>query len=249
MDAVTSTPGLIPAESCLLYSGGVDSYCCALLTQPEVLLYAKMAGRYGTAEFARLKIPPGMEDRFVSIDLRQLGEWELSNSKVIPGRNAMLALAGANYADEIQMASVDSSTGNDKDPEFVGRLNHMFEYIFAPQRWLPNGRHVRMTLPVYHLTKAELVGECLRQGYDGQEISDRTFSCYEPHRNKECGQCAPCGRKWAAFTVWGIDVGFDGRNAIRHYVEEIKDGPPPYRSTRFCLDILDAWNGEVRMLQ
>lgn len=231
-----------------LYSGGVDSYCMSLLTNPDTLLHVRMGGRYGEEEFLRLKTPRGMEDRLQVADMRQLGQYELSDSKVIPGRNAILALVASNYGERIQMASVDSSTGNDKDPEFAERMDAVFEYIYAPQRWCPDGRMVRLELPVYAMTKTELVGECLRRGHDGADIAARTFSCYEPVRTGACGKCPPCGRKWAAFTVWGIDVGFDGRNAIRHYVQEIKDGPSAFRSEQFCRDTMDAWEGRVRKL-
>ena len=231
-----------------LYSGGVDSYCMSLLTKPDVLLYCRMGGRYGEQEYRRLKKPPGFTGRLEVADLRQLGNYELQDSKVIPGRNAILALVAANYGDRIQMGSVDSSTGHDKDLEFVSRLNNLTEYLFAAQRWLPGGRNVKVELPVYRLTKAALVGECLTRGFDGKRMVKDTFSCYEPFRGRACGKCPPCGRKWAAFTVWGIDVGFDGRAAIRHYVQEIEEGPPAWRSEDFCRDILDAWNGYTRII-
>jgi 7-cyano-7-deazaguanine synthase in queuosine biosynthesis len=234
--------------SVALYSGGVDSYGMAVLCGSDVLLYCKIAGRYGDAEFRRLQTPPGWENRLQVADLRQLGAYELPDSKVIPGRNAILALVAANYGDVIQMGSVDSSTGNDKDRRFTMRFNLLCDYMFAPQRWLPEGRHVRLTLPIYHMTKASLVGECLRRGVDGQEMAERTFSCYEPVGDRPCGKCPPCGRKWAAFTVWGIDVGFDGREAIRHYIDEITPKRPAHRSVQFCVDMLDAWNGHVRPL-
>ncbi len=237
----------MPIKTVALYSGGVDSYCMSCICDPDVLLNVMMGGRYGALERARLRTPPGMEGRLVAIDMPALGTWELPGSMVIPGRNAMLALAGANYGDVILMASVDSSTGNDKDPEFCNRMNNLFDHIFAPQRWLAYGRAVRLDVPVYHLTKTELVGAAIASGHPAQEIADNTFSCYQPVGDGPCGVCAPCGRKWAALSVYGADVGFDGREAIRPYLEELAQGNPAGRSERFQRDIIDAWNGVRRV--
>src|SRR5271168_3821110 len=115
-------PTAAAMTSVALYSGGVDSYCMSLLCDPSVLLYVRMAGGYGELEYARLQTPPGWEGRLKEVDLRALGDFELADSKVIPARNAILALVAANYGDTILMGSVDSSTGNDKDPEFATRL-------------------------------------------------------------------------------------------------------------------------------
>jgi hypothetical protein len=216
------------------------------LCDPDILLYVLMGGRYGDLELSELRTPPGMEDRLTVVPMPTIGMWELPGSLVIPGRNAMLALAACNYGEVILMASVDSSTGNDKDPEFCARMNHLFEHMFAPQRWLPCGKVVALDVPVFHLTKTELVGVTIAHGHPAQEIADNTFSCYQPVRHKVCGRCPPCGRKWAALSVYGADVGYDGRDAIRHYVEEIKHGNPAQRSERFINDTLDAWNGRRR---
>jgi 7-cyano-7-deazaguanine synthase in queuosine biosynthesis len=229
-----------------LYSGGIDSYCMSCLTDPDVLLYVLMGGRYGYLEHHVLRTPPGMERRLKMVDMSGIGDWELPGSLVIPGRNAMLALIGANYGDVILMASVDSSTGNDKDPEFCQRMNRLFEHMFAPQRWLPCGRVVILDVPVFHLTKTELVGAAIASGHPAQEIADNTFSCYEPRRGRVCGKCPPCGRKWACLSVYGADVGYNGREALRHYVEEQEMGNPANRSPRFIRDLMDAWEGRRR---
>lgn len=251
-----------------LYSGGVDSYCMAVLLNPDVLLYVQMGGAYGAAEAANLHVPPGMETR-ISIVPFDLGSYELPDSKVIPGRNAILAVLASNYGDRIQMGSVDSSTGHDKDLIFAARLNDLFRWMYQPARWLTAGRNVQLELPVYHLTKTELVGQVLAAGHDGQLLAQRTFSCYNPvaepvfdtapavggdyvmlrsTRFVPCGKCPPCGRKWMAFSVYGIDVGFDGHEAIKHYWEEVTQGVGPQRSAQFGRDVVDAWKGRRRDL-
>lgn len=234
--------------SVALYSGGVDSYCMAYLCEPEILLHVLMAGRYGLQERTALETPPGMEPRLECVDLSDLGLFELANSKVIPGRNAALALVASNYSDEILMGSVDSSTGHDKDEGFAARMNGLFDWMYQPARWLPEGRKVRLRLPLYGLTKTQLVGQVLARGHDGQELADRTFSCYEPSGVHPCGRCPPCGRKWMAFSVYGIEVGYRGRMAIEHYYREWRSGRGFQRSAQFTQDMLDAWNGTPRPL-
>lgn len=234
-------------SSVALYSGGVDSYCMSYLHNPDVLLHVNMGGRYGEAETRHMATPPGLEDRLETIHAPILGTYEHSDTKIIPGRNAMLALLATQYGDNILMGSVAASTGNDKDQEFADRFNHMCDHMLAPQRWLPNGRTVRLILPVKHITKTRLVGATLAAGHDPQLLVHNTFSCYEPTTNHQaCGTCPPCGRRWAAFTVWGLDVGFNARPALQPYVDEIRAGHTAHRSPQFVADVTDAWNGIVR---
>lgn len=236
-----------------LYSGGVDSYCMSYLCKPDELLYVHMGGAYGTAEWQNLTTPAGLPGvPLRTVTFHALGMFEQRDSKVIPGRNAMLCLLAANYGDRILMGSVDSSTGKDKDPGFASQMTELLAYINQPQRWLPNGRDVSVHLPVYHLTKTQLVGMCLAAGHDADELARNTFSCYQPQNHsgdgkwRACGVCPPCGRKWMAFTVYGVDVGFDGREAIRTYYEEWRElrSRKVGRSEQFISDMLHAWHGE-----
>ncbi|WP_306358779.1 MULTISPECIES: 7-cyano-7-deazaguanine synthase [unclassified Nocardia] len=231
-----------------LYSGGVDSYCMTHLYQPDVLLNVSMGGRYGHTETQRLCLPPGYEPaQLRSVNAFAVGRYEDPDSKIIPGRNAMLGLYALQYGDNILMGSVAGSTGNDKDQEFADRFNHLCDHMFAPQRWLPDGRRVRMILPVKDVTKTQLVGAVLATGHDPELLARNTFSCYEPDRHDlPCGKCPACGRKWAAFTVWGVPVGFDGREAFRPYWDEVCDGRADHRGDQFRLDVVDAWHGHIR---
>lgn len=248
-----------PAErtTVALYSGGVDSYCMAYLTRPDVLLYVRMGGRYGEDEYAFLHTPLGMADNLTVISAHTLGRLELPDSKVIPGRNAVLAILASNFGDDILMGSVDSSTGHDKDNGFAARMNELFDWMYQPSRWLLDGRNVRLRLPFYHLTKTELVGQVLARGHSPDTLAGMTFSCYEPTREQgpgvewvqPCGKCPPCGRKWMAFTVYGIDVGYDGREAIQPYINELEvwgNDRSPHRSKKFCEEVVDARDGVVR---
>lgn len=226
-----------------LYSGGVDSYCMAVLTQPDVLLNVNMGGRYGVEETTHLKTPPGLKDRLATVNL-PLGQWEIESNKIIPGRNAILAFIASNYGDTILMGSVAKSRGHDKDPEFQERLNWLLDYVFAPQPvWLPEGRNVRLELPVYEYTKTRLVAQAVNHGVPGERVRDDTFSCYTPtNTGEECGECKPCGRKWAALAANGIQPRVDGREAFKPYVDELRNGDPFNRGEQYGREVMAAWN-------
>lgn len=233
----------IPDKVVALYSGGIDSYCMAVLEQPDVLLNVNLGGRYGDQEREHLQTPPGMEDRLVTVDL-PLGQFELPENFIIPARNAILAMVAVNYGNTILLGSVAQSRGADKDKPFQKHMNLLFEHMFSPQPvWLPDGAPVWLGLPVYHLTKTELVWEAVNRGARGEDIRDRTFSCYTPTPDgTECGQCKPCGRKWGALAANGIEPAVDARSAFYPYVEEVEDFDPNNRGPRFSGETIRAWN-------
>lgn len=254
-----------------LYSGGVDSYCMAYLCQPDVLLQVNMGGKYGDAEVERMRQPEGFAGRVVRIDCKAIGQQEDSVTAIIPGRNAFLALFGSWYGSTLLLASIYEEAhvgGADKDEGFAAALAQLFDHMLQPQRWLPQGRKVRLLLPVHGLTKAELVGRVLQQGHNPQRLAANTFTCYQPQdrgihwrlpdgtqppRWRECGECGACARKWAAFAVWGVDVGFPRPAAMWGYYEEARaieqehDGRPMFPPTaRWVRDQFDAWHGVTR---
>lgn len=231
-----------------LYSGGVDSYCMAVLEQPDVLLHVNLGGEYGAAESQALRTPPGMEDRLVTLDLPLLGDmFEMPDREfILPARNAILTLLGAQYGNRVMMASIAASRGSDKDEQFADLMTRMLRYVWQPQvLWNPEGRDTRLELPVEHLTKAELVAATIRAGIPGEVIRDNTFSCYTPTPDgKPCGKCGPCGRKWGAFAANDVDPGFDGRAAYEKYMREVEEHAPnipPGRTYRHVQDVKTAW--------
>lgn len=246
---MTPTPAPTASRSVALYSGGVDSYCMAVLEQPDVLLHVHLGGAYGSAETDRLRVPQGMEDRLVRVSLPTLGDlYEMPDASFIfPARNALLALIGAQYGDRVLMGSIAASRGSDKDDGFADRMTELMRYIWQPQvLWNPEGRDTRLELPVGHLTKAQLVAATVATGVRPETIRDSTFSCYTPRPDgTACGECGPCGRKWAAFAANDYDPGFDGRAAYATYMREIEDHAPdvpPGRTAQHVRDVTAAWS-------
>jgi 7-cyano-7-deazaguanine synthase in queuosine biosynthesis len=243
-----------PDRKVLLYSGGVDSYCTAVVEQPDVLLHVSMGGRYGDAEAQRIRTPLGMGPRLVRIRLPLADLFERQEDKVVPARNAILGLVASNYGNDILLGSVAGSRGSDKDPEFADRMNALMAKMYEPQDvWLPNGRKVTLRLPVYHLTKRQLVGRALDAGEPAWAVRNRTFSCYTPHSTwrgaRECGRCAPCGRKWAALVANGIEPRIDAMEAFRPYWDEVVTGTAldVGRTPQFVKDVIDAWEAGTEL--
>ena len=191
--------------SVLLYSGGMDSYICAALHQPDVLLHIDTGTAYGDVEAQRLEVPHGMEDRLTRICLRDLAQWERSDDLILPGRNAHLVLAAAHYGDTIMLGATAGDRTNDKNEEFVTHINRLLAHLYAPQWWIPEGRTPHVTLPIKSHSKRQLVRMYVDQGHDTHALVHETFSCYHPDHDTPCGNCKPCVRKWVALWAEGIN--------------------------------------------
>lgn len=244
---MTLKPDAHSNRTVLLYSGGVDSYCVAALLNPDVLLHVNLGGAYGDEETRALTTPVGMEGKLVTIDMPQLSQFELpQHNYILPARNAFLTLLGAQYGSRIFMGAIAANRGSDKDQEFANRITALMTWVWQEQEmWNPTARPTALELPVHHLTKRQLVAATIAQtDTTGEQIRDDTFSCYTPIGGKECGNCMPCGKKWAALAANGIRPSTNGRNAYEQYWDEIQqhEGVPPNRTPQHVQDVKDAWS-------
>lgn len=208
----------------LLYSGGLDSYALAALLRPTILLTVDTGTGYGDVEQARLRVPSGLGDRLRRLPMRDLARFERPGDLILPGRNATLVLAAANYGDTIYLGATAGDRVCDKDEGFRTRMNALLAHLYQPQWWLPEGRQVELQLPVKHLTKRQIVAEYLAAGLDGAALARGSFSCYHPARATECGKCKPCTRKWVALVVNGIRPALDCSAIVRQQVEAAAQG-------------------------
>lgn len=209
--------------SVLLYSGGVDSYCTAALYQPDVLLHVNTGTRYGDAEAAMLRTPPGMEDRLQSVSFRDLAQWE-RDDVILPARNAHLVLAAAQYGNIIMLGATANDVIGDKSQLFAHRMTLLLQELYAPQWWLPDGSYKRVELPIKQYTKRQLVAAYLAAGLDGAALAWLTFSCYEPNGMEPCLRCKPCTRRYTALLLNGITPDTDCREQIVANVAAIRAG-------------------------
>lgn len=244
---MTLKPNAHSNRTVLLYSGGIDSYCAAALTNPDVLLHVNLGGAYGDAETNALTTPTGMQHKLVTINMPHLSQFELPNhGYILPARNAFLTLLAAQYGSTIYMGAIAANRGSDKDQEFANRMTSLMTWVWQQQDiWNPTARPTALELPVQHLTKRQLVATTIAQtNTTGEEIRDHTFSCYTPTNGKECGNCIPCGKKWAALAANNIPPNTNGRNAYEPYWQELQQhaGTPPGRTPQHVQDVKDAWN-------
>jgi 7-cyano-7-deazaguanine synthase in queuosine biosynthesis len=198
----------------ILYSGGLDSYCTAFLMEPDVLLAVDTGTAYGDTELLKMQAPPGYETKVQYAGLQGLAKWERPGDLILPGRNAHLVLAAANYGDTIYMAATAGDRVTDKDDTFADLMNELFKHLYQPQWWLPGGRRVRLELPVKHLTKRQIVAAYLMAGGDPDAVVERTFSCYYPKNDEACGGCKPCVRRYVALILNDLKPDVDCSRAL-----------------------------------
>lgn len=195
----------------LLYSAGLDSFILRHLWKPDVCLYVDMGTAYTELERERL-------DGGVTVTSLPLDRWELADG-IIPLRNLFLTCVAAQYVPldrdvQIALAATSGDRPNDKRRQFAQMTSELLTHLYAPQRWIPHGRHVSLTLPVKHMSKAELVAEYVRTGGDVESLTAVSVSCYNPDGVKPCGTCKACARRWIALTVNGIDSTPDCREWV-----------------------------------
>ena len=186
----------------LLYSNGMDSWLIDKIWKPDIKLYVDMKTRYSEEELKRL--PPD-----VQVFEFPLGQWELDNA-IIPLRNMYLFMVACNLTEfedvEICLGSLKFDRSNDKQPEFIDKLQAVFDYVYQPQWWLPNGKKVKLNLEFKKYSKPDLVRLFVEQGGDINDVWNCSFSCYDPVDGHECLACKPCIRKATACLLNGYKM-------------------------------------------
>lgn len=208
--------------SVLLYSGGLDSYCAAHIAEPDVLLTVDTGTAYGQVELDRMTLPNiGATHRHVVLD--NLSQWERADL-ILPGRNAHLALAAAQYGDTIYLGATAGDRVTDKDVLFAHHMTTLLAHLYQPQWWIKSGARKRVELPVKDYSKGELVAKYLELGGDPDRLVTDTFSCYYPRNGGACGECKPCVRRYIALLVNGITPDVDCAPALHQLLTLIRDG-------------------------
>lgn len=188
-----------PSDTVILYSGGLDSLIAAYLMPNARLVYIDTGAQYAWKELANLTNAP----RDVWIDKRlDLADMERSDG-IVPARNAMLAIIGSYYADNIVLVSTSGDRSTDKDETWAAMMSDVLTHMYALPHFDPQ-RGVRVLLPYKDLSKGQLVTQYLAAGHDPQHLRN-AVSCYS-HEAGHCGICKACIRKWIALESNGIDT-------------------------------------------
>jgi 7-cyano-7-deazaguanine synthase in queuosine biosynthesis len=135
-----------------------------------------------------------------------LAEYELGNH-IIPFRNHMLALLGAQRASVIHFGFTLGDTSNDKDYVFAAQMEGLLRYFALRSDYLPSAIHgvYEIAMPTKVMTKAEILASFIEGGGDVEQLRFMSLSCYETEDGTPCGQCKACVRKHVALTLNSID--------------------------------------------
>lgn len=233
----------------LMFSTGMDSFIMKSLHNfsDDKCLFVNM----GTVEAEQekkhiIKYFPDAKQ----VDLK-LHQWELPN-KIIPFRNHILAMVGANYANNVFMAFTAGDTSRDKDYVFKAQMDGVLNYFGSDSdlERMPEsvrGSHFEVHIPFKKYTKTELVGMYLEKTKgDHLPLLEQSRSCYEGG-SKPCGICKPCIRKYISLTLNNVDPDelakwfiVDPKSVLKVFSESIKsrDRKQEGEEVRRCIDLV-----------
>jgi len=191
----------------LLFSGGMDSVIFDHLLKPDVLLYLPTGSKYEYIETQKLDdlAMKGYIDSkklVVLPDVLDLSLFERDDA-IVPNRNAFLLLFASLYGETLILGSVQGDRSYDKDEVFYARMADLLNHMWQEQHWTEAKNFIVMS-PYKSTTKTQLVKDYLADG-GNPEILLESYSCYEG-KEKLCGWCKPCFRKWVSLHNNGIEI-------------------------------------------
>lgn len=183
-------------DQVILYSGGLDSVLLAAKYPNALRVYFDMGTRYAQQEMARLPNNVIIDN---TLNFKTL---ERDNA-IIPFRNLYLVARAVDYGNNIYMAATAGDRSKDKDADFFRQAQALLNHI--NDSWHGTGHEIYLHTPLKKLSKSQAIAEYLIEGHNPKALLD-SFSCYTPYKNKQCGECKPCVRKFAALAANNIDA-------------------------------------------
>jgi 7-cyano-7-deazaguanine synthase len=209
----------------LMYSGGLDSFIISRTFKFDHIVFAELGNEDNNREWERVNADPFFKE-IIRVDL-PLDRFELEN-KIIPYRNHMLALLGAQYGNNIFFGFTGGDTTKDKDFVFKAQMEGILNYFALDKHKVRHlGYPYVIHMPYKEASKGEMVAEYLRQGNPVEDLWTISRSCYSGGR-KECGHCRSCLRKAVSLAVNGV-VGLeniferDPYHYLANFLIECKD--------------------------
>lgn len=176
----------------LLFSGGLDSTCAAILDPTTKLIRVSTGSRYDVIEAEHADaVAQALGREVLHVDgVLDLSSYEAADA-LIPARNALIALCAAQHAESFALVSVagDGTHATDKDAEFAYVMTLLLRKLF--------GRG-EVVIPYRSVSKIALL--CAARDANRQTLLAAlgyVYSCYmgaETH----CGRCKACVRLWGA---------------------------------------------------
>lgn len=198
------------SRNVLMYSGGQDSFIISRLFSFDTIVFVKMGNEDNLKEMVRLQQDSKLLGRVQVVEL-PLAQWELPN-KIVPYRNHMLAMVGAQYGNEITFGFTSGDTTKDKDYVFKAQIEGMLNYFALDQHKVSHNSYpYSINLPFKGFSKGEMVNEYLTNGNRVEDLWELSRSCYAGE-DKECGTCRSCLRKFVSLGVNGLFDQFDPKD-------------------------------------
>lgn len=191
------------SKKVLMYSGGLDSFIISRNFEFDVIVFAVLGNDDNMREHNRMADDKYFNRGEVKVVELPLSDFELPN-KIIPYRNHMLALTGAQYGSDIYFGFTGGDTTKDKDFVFKAQMEGIMNYFALDQHKVAHEAYpYTIQMPYKDHAKGEMVREYRRGGNRMADLWQVSRSCYAGEA-KECGMCRSCLRKYTALFVNGI---------------------------------------------
>jgi 7-cyano-7-deazaguanine synthase in queuosine biosynthesis len=199
----------------ILYSGGLDSrtmYHYALTKYADAkieCLFFDYGQPYADKEIKALL--PNVEVRKVDWmgendqPVGKLGSKSKSGNIFIPGRNLAMAVLAAciKLPDEIWLGACLGEThaeSTDKNETFLEKSNDTLNYVLSPFK-----EHIKVRFPIVDEGWGKL--DAIRWAFENglsADVLTSTCSCLNDSKEKNCGYCVTCVRRFHIFNQLGI---------------------------------------------
>jgi 7-cyano-7-deazaguanine synthase in queuosine biosynthesis len=192
-----------------MFSSGLDSYLIKKIGnfKNEECLFIRMGTKENRIE------EEFIDENFPGVLKAELpiNEFKLDN-EIIPYRNHMLALIGAQYSNNIIFGFTAGDTTKDKDYVFKAQMEGILNYFSLDEHKVRVKGPFTINMPYKDMTKAQMVNKYLdRFALSIEKLFSETSSCYAGE-DEPCGQCRSCLRKYVALMVNGINCSWRFKN-------------------------------------
>lgn len=196
---------VIPDDSVMLFSGGLDSFIqWRLLEQPKAIYFAighkaesKELGNIGRI---RQKFNGDIGIKF----FLNLGRFEFNNG-YIPFRNLLFLILASNYSDNIILCQI-AEWAPDKNKYFYRKTEQLLREA-GKGSFQGINKKVKVYTPFAGYTKTQLVKEYLKIG-PAEDLTTYTRSCYSDGE-LSCGKCTACISRYVAMVNNGISERYE----------------------------------------
>lgn len=192
---------MLPSNTVLLISGGIDSFCqWRLLGKPRAIYFA-IGHRYQDRELEKIRlIQKDFGEKIIVDSSLKIGQYEMDNA-YLPNRNLLFIILASYYSPNIILAQI-AEWAPDKNKRFYRKTEKLLKEITTGSFQGLEGKNVKVYTPFAKYTKTELVREYSKR-WSADDLTKYTVSCYSDGK-VNCGKCTACYSRWLAMTNNGI---------------------------------------------